>query len=388
MNALESLLYPYDLEAFLEHHWTTKAIAISGKGQRRFSHLFSWERLNELLNFHQFTYPDLRLALDEKVLDASENAHLAQWCQQGATLILDQVHKRVPAIAQFAAEIRQDLGFSTQVNVYSSYPGRQGFSCHYDTHEVFILQVGGSKQWKVFHDTVKYPLPEQKSAAFSPPPEPAYLNCTLHPGDVLYIPRGHWHYAIASEMPSLHLTLGIHTKTGIDLLEWLVNQLHQQEAWRQSLPAKCELTSIGQHLAALVPHLVEQLTDPNLGERYQSYLASLGQPVRKYDFLRQSGFDQFPQGMNTQFQCAQFQPIQVIERPDQDGVSILMAGKEVLLRGVTTTVAKHLFQPQPFTGRDVLDWLPGYDWEIDVMPLLARLMTEGVLFVEAGIRDD
>ncbi len=387
MNVLQFLLQPYSVEAFLEHNWTTKAIAISGKGQRRFSHLFSWDRLNELLNFHQFSYPDLRLALDEKVLEASENDRLSQWCQQGATLILNQVHRRVPAIAQFAAELRQELGFSTQVNAYSSYPHRQGFSCHYDTHEVFVLQIEGSKQWCVFQDTVKYPLSDQKSAAFSAPTEPPYLSCVLHPGDLLYIPRGHWHYAVAGESPSLHLTLGIHVKTGIDLLEWLVNQLRQQEEWRESLPAKCEATSIRQHLSGLVQALSEQFTDPSLGDRYQSYLDSLAQPVRKYDFPRQAGFDQFPDGRDTQFQCTKFQPIQIVALPEQEGFRILASGKEVLLRGVTATLVDHLFQPQPFTGRDVLDWLPGYDWEIDVMPLLSRLITEGILLVETGIRD-
>lgn len=169
MSALQFLLHPCSTEAFLAHNWTTKAIALSGKGQPRFAHLFSWETLNDLLNFHQFTYPDLRLALDGKVLEAAETAHLANWCQQGATLILDQLHKRVPAIAAFASELRQDIGFSTQVNAYASYPGRQGFSCHYDTHDVFILQISGSKEWFVFHDTVKYPLPDQNHPVLSRP---------------------------------------------------------------------------------------------------------------------------------------------------------------------------------------------------------------------------
>jgi hypothetical protein len=72
MNAVQFLVQPYGLEAFFDHHWTTKAIAISGKVPCRFSHLFSWEILNELLNFHQFTYPDLRLALDGKVLEGCD----------------------------------------------------------------------------------------------------------------------------------------------------------------------------------------------------------------------------------------------------------------------------------------------------------------------------
>ncbi|MCU0525086.1 MAG: cupin domain-containing protein [Elainella sp. Prado103] len=387
MNALQFLLHPYDMETFLQRHWVTEAIVISGQGQRRFSHLFSWNILNDLLNFHPMQYPDLRLAMDEKVLEEADNDRLAEWCQQGATLILNQIHRHVPAIAGFAAELRQILGFRTQVNAYSSYPHHQGFSCHYDTHEVFILQIEGSKQWRVFQETFASPLPEQKSAGLTPPPDPPYLKCTLYPGDVLYIPRGHWHDAITDESPSLHLTLGIHVKTGIDLLEWLVDDLRQQVEWRKSLPARCEVGSMQPHWSTLAQTLADRLADPTLGDRYQSYLDSLAQPVKKYDFPRQAGFDQFPHGVDTSFQCVQFQPSQVIELPEQAGFRILAAGKEVLLRGVTATLVQHLFQPQPFTGRDVLHWLPDYDWEMDVMPLLSRLITEGILFVEAGIRD-
>jgi hypothetical protein len=249
---------------------------------------------------------------------------------------------------------------------------------------VFILQIEGSKQWYVFDDTIKYPLPGQKSTGFSAPTEQPYLSCTLHPGDVLYIPRGHWHYAIACESPSLHLTVGIHPKTGIDLLEWLINDLQQQEEWRESLPIKDEANSIHQHLAPLMQTLSARLTDPTLGEQYQSYLESLGQPTLHYDFPRQAGFNQFPDGMNTYFQRAQFQPIQVIDLPEPNDFRILTAGKEIVLRGVTPTLVEHLCQPQPFSGQDVLDWLPDYDWELDVMPLLSRLITAGILFVKTG----
>lgn len=204
---------------------------------------------------------------------------------------------------------------------------------------------------------------------------------------MLYIPRGHWHYALAGESPCLHLTVGIHAKTGIDWLEWLVNDLRQQEAWRKNLPAKCEPTAIHQQLSPLLQALSEQLADPTIGERYQQYLDSLGQPVIRYDFLRQVGFDQFPDGIDTRFQRTKFQPIQVIELPESGGFRILTAGKEVLLSGVTPTLVEHLTQQESFTGRDVLDWLPGYDWEMDVMPLLSRLMTAGILFVKVEIRD-
>ena len=76
MSCLTNLIQPLDQEEFLENNWTRKAIAISSKGHKNFTDLFSWNKLNHLLNFHQIEYPDLRLAFDGKVLEAKENRNL------------------------------------------------------------------------------------------------------------------------------------------------------------------------------------------------------------------------------------------------------------------------------------------------------------------------
>ncbi|MBE9121418.1 cupin [Tychonema sp. LEGE 07199] len=381
MRSLAHLLKPYNLEDFLNNNWTNKAVAIKSEGKKDFAHLFSWEKLNHLLNFYQLKYPDIRLAVEGKVLDESENANLIKLCQSGATLILNQVHKLIPEIAEFAAEFKADLGYGNQVNAYCSWPEKQGFSSHYDTHEVFILQTDGIKQWYVFADTIKYPLTDQKSSSFSPPETPPYLTCTLHPGDVLYIPRGHWHYAIASDEPSLHLTLGIHCKTGIDLLEWLVGELRQQSEWRQSLPLRINQDSIDTSVNNLIAQLQGYANSKNLGEEYSSYLDSLAKPVAKYSLPSQAGFNIFPCGIQTKYRIPKFQRVRISELPDGDGYKIVVGGKEVSLRGVTAKFTDTLFSTEFFTGEDVMDWLPDCDWEIDVMPLLSRLVVEGIIFV-------
>nr|WP_256098549.1 cupin domain-containing protein [Streptomyces agglomeratus] len=56
-------------------------------------------------------------------------------------------------------------------------------------------------------------------------------------GDVLYLPRGWWHAVAASEgQPSLHLTCGIQTTTGADLISWLSETLRSHELVRSDLP--------------------------------------------------------------------------------------------------------------------------------------------------------
>ena len=381
MRSIANLLQPYNLKEFLDNNWTTKAVLIPSEGKKNFAHLFSWEKLNYILNFHQLRYPDIRLAIGGKVLDESANENIIKSCQSGATLIINEVHKLIPEIAQFAAEIKSDLGYANQVNAYCSWPEKQGFSSHYDTHEVFILQVDGIKQWYVFEDTIKYPLKDQKSSSFPPPETEAYLSCILHPGDVLYIPRGHWHYAVACEEPSLHLTLGIHCKTGIDFLEWLVSELREQSDWRKSLPLRTNPDSINANVNSLIAELHRYANSKNLADEYSSYLDSLGKPVAKYSLPHQAGFNIFPYGVQTKFRIPKFQRVRIHELSDGGGYKIVVAGKEVSLRGVTAKFMDNLFSTEFFTGEDVMDWLPDYDWEIDVVPLLSKLVVEGIIFV-------
>lgn len=381
MRSLANLLQPYNIQDFLNSNWTNKAVAIPGEGKKDFARLFSWEKLNYLLNFRELKYPNIRLAVAGKVLDESANTNPIKSCQAGATLIIDRVHKLIPEIAKFAAELKADLGYPNHVNAYCSWPEKQGFATHYDTHEVFILQTEGIKRWYVFEDTIKYPLPDQKFSDFPPPETEAYLSCILHPGDVLYIPRGHWHYAVASEEPSLHLTLGIHCKTGIDFLEWLAGELRQQAEWRKSLPLRANADSINANVNNLIAELHRYANSKNLGEEYSNYLDSLGKPVAQYSFPHQAGFNIFPWGIQTKFRMPKFQRVRISELPDGCGCKIVVGEKEVSLKGVTVKFADNLFSTEFFTGEDVMDWLPDCDWEIDVMPLLSRLVVEGIIFV-------
>jgi ribosomal protein L16 Arg81 hydroxylase len=385
MNALGNLLKPYSTEEFLKKNWANKAVHIASEGENKFSNLFSWEKLSYLLNFHELKYPELRLVLDEKVLDESANANLMKLCQEGATLIINGVHKLIPEIAIFTAAIKYDLGYGIQVNTYCSWPGKQGFSSHYDTHEAFILQVDGNKKWCVFADTNKYPLPEEKSASLTPPEGEAYLTCIMSPGDVLYIPRGHWHYAVALDQPSLHLTLGVHNKTGIDVLEWLVSELRKKEAWRQNLPLRLESDSINSHIDSLLIDLNHNLESTNIAQEYTNYLDSLGKPRERYSLPFQAGFNILSLGIETKFKSAKFQRVKVLENSNNISYKILTSGKEISLSGVPINLLEKLFAGAIFTGNDLMNWLPDFDWEIDLVPLLTRLVMEGLLFVDTNI---
>jgi ribosomal protein L16 Arg81 hydroxylase len=383
MSALTQLLDPYNVDDFLQNVWTQKSLLISSQGTRRFDQFFSWDQLNHLLNYHELDAA-MRLAVDGKVLDPKENSNFLQHCQQGATLIIDRVHKLIPELASFVSELRSQIGHPIQINLYCSWPGKQGFRCHYDTHDVFILQIDGSKEWNVFTDTLKYPLKTEKSAQLQPPDDPPCLNCILEPGDVLYIPRGHWHFAVALDRPSLHLTLGIHGKTGIDVLEWVVEELKQKDLWRQTLPLLSPESSISgsEHIATLIRDLTEYLSTETVGDRYIQHLKTSNKPIGSIAFPQQAGFDIFIQGIHTRFKQPINRPFTLVELDTKNGYKITLDHQEILLKGVPKSFIQTLFSTINFTGIDVMSWLPDYDWEIDIVPLLTRLVKEKILFVD------
>ncbi|MGO7984355.1 JmjC domain-containing protein, partial [Rhizobium johnstonii] len=67
----------------------------------------------------------------------------------GATIVLQGLHRLWPPLIDFTRLLIDDLGHPAQVNAYVTPASSQGFDPHYDTHDVFVLQVSGEKHWRV-----------------------------------------------------------------------------------------------------------------------------------------------------------------------------------------------------------------------------------------------
>jgi hypothetical protein len=113
-----------------------------------------------------------------------------------------------------------------QANAYITPPQNRGFDDHYDVHDVFVLQIEGTKRW-IIHEPVHtdplrdQPWTDRRSAVAEAAKGEAYIDTVLEPGDVLYLPRGWLHAAQAQGEVSIHLTLGIHSWTRYALAEQL-----------------------------------------------------------------------------------------------------------------------------------------------------------------------
>jgi ribosomal protein L16 Arg81 hydroxylase len=386
MKTLQQILAPYSIEDFLAENWTKTAIHVPAQRSDKLQPFFTWTDLNDLLNYHRLDGASLHFSKQGQALPYTPDRQVwGDRLRQGATVIVDGVHHRIPSVTQLAADLRHEIGYDTHVNLYCSPEQQQGFNCHYDTHEVFILQVEGEKKWVVYPETVPYPTAKIPSSTQPQPEVLPYIDCLLKQGDVLYIPRGHWHYAIAGDRPSLHLTIGIENQSGLDWLRWLKQELHDRPSWRQSLPilTQPQTGDADRQLENLRQDLIALLQQPDTIDRFIDTTKYRHLPAFPIQLPAQMGNEIFLDGLMTQFEWSPLHQLQAQEI-DPETYQVQMGTKQITLKGVPTQLAEQIFARSTFTVMEMADWAPDLSFEGDVVPLLTRLVTEGVLQVKTS----
>ncbi|MFJ9868441.1 cupin domain-containing protein [Streptomyces sp. NPDC101165] len=251
------------------------------------SDLITWDDVNTILATHRLEPPRFRLSADGEMLAAHRYtapvitrrhtvwqrlhpAELHARLTDGASLVIDAVDKLHPPVTRAAMELEQWLRTGVQTNLYASWTAREGFGVHWDDHDVVVIQIDGAKRWKLYGPTRTAPMYKDTDEPEPPPKEPV-SELVLRPGDVLYLPRGWWHSVAASEGEhSLHLTFGIQTTTGAQLLSWLADDLRCHDVLREDLPVHATTAQQAVYLERLRKQVVAALEAPDLIGRYSA----------------------------------------------------------------------------------------------------------------------
>ncbi|MFD7338228.1 JmjC domain-containing protein [Streptomyces violascens] len=162
---------------------------------------------------------------------------LGRLLAEGATLILDQANVFDPTMEVTCRALQWWAHERVQVNAYLTTNDAAGFPLHWDDHDVVIVQLAGEKEWEV--RGTSRPVPMYRDAdPNSIPTDEIVWSGVLMAGDVMHIPRGHWHQATRTGSgvgKSLHVTFGITKRTGASWLAWLGDWCREQEVFRHDL---------------------------------------------------------------------------------------------------------------------------------------------------------
>ncbi len=129
-----------------------------------------------------------------------------RWCSKGCST-------STCPYARLSTNLALDLDQPVQVNAYLSPVETKGLDLHFDYHDVIVVQLAGSKRWRVWEPIERTRRPAKSGAAI---PLPQFdelgtplVDLVMHAGDCLALPRGFPHAAETVDDESVHLTIGI-----------------------------------------------------------------------------------------------------------------------------------------------------------------------------------
>ena len=245
-TSLEWLISPVGKESFFQDYWEKKPLVVNREQRNYFESLFSLDEADRVLTTLDRRYPDVTLKNANREItgddytvgdDALDVAKVYQLFGEGSTISFAHLDTVVPSLASFRRSLESEFSCLCQTNVYLTPAGAQGAKPHYDTHDVFVIQVAGSKQWTLYGTPVELPLAAQDFDPAVHEQGAPTLEFELEAGDVAYIPRGVVHDARSGDNISLHITAGILRTTWTDvLLEFVAEASLNDPAFRKSLP--------------------------------------------------------------------------------------------------------------------------------------------------------
>ncbi|MGN6577881.1 MAG: cupin domain-containing protein [Nocardioides sp.] len=234
-----------DAQTFLAKVWASQ-VHLHHTDPADLVGLLSLDDVDHLLTSVALRAPALRLAQDGEVLPTSRFTRSATMAgspltglvdprkvldlfEGGATVVLQGLHRYWPPLTQLVRDLELELGHPCQANAYLTPPGAQGFARHSDTHDVFVFQTHGHKQWEIVDRGAGDGVPADG--------EGTVRQITLEPGLSMYLPTGTPHSARSEQETSLHVTLGINQLTWRDELRRTVEKLLADPAYDAHLPA-------------------------------------------------------------------------------------------------------------------------------------------------------
>jgi len=240
---LARLLAPTSLDRFFAAYWEEAPLHNSRPGED-FHELFRLEDLDHLLSLPGLVGSEFFRLLDRDAPGdvfpgdadggALSLARLYSSFERGATINVLGVHRFWPRIGALCRDLEETLHHRIYCNLFFTPPNARPLHAHYDDQDVLVLQLAGSKRWRI--DESPFPLPLRGDFADVPLGE-APRELVLEAGDVLYLPRGFVHQPAALESASLHLTVGITPHRWVDLLaSALISRAQRAISLRRALP--------------------------------------------------------------------------------------------------------------------------------------------------------
>jgi ribosomal protein L16 Arg81 hydroxylase len=247
------LISPVTLEDFFRVHWEKAPLHVVRETADYYHDTLSLPELDSYLEQGHLSPYFLRVISNGVDCDANQWTRIEQrkntepyrvveverlfaLFNQGATIIINAAQTAIPTLRAFCASLQGDLRIRLQANLYVTPPCSRGFDFHFDPHDVFIMQISGTKKWRLYDYQVKLPVVAGSLDSNDYEQKSPKQIAEMKPGDLLYLPRGTVHLANTSATSSIHITISLMSRYWFSLLEQLAHVAQKEEPFRHALP--------------------------------------------------------------------------------------------------------------------------------------------------------
>lgn len=252
---------------------------------RNHSKIMSLDILNEILSIRtNWNNKNFIMMLDRKPINYSEYSSLfletagkflrpdvdkvQNWISRGSSIVLNEIDSMNTGLMSVANELQNLTGGRCQGNLYFSMQSHQAFGPHCDEHDVFAIHFEGEKIWNIYENIELNPINHPN---FKYSPEERIKKAgklidqvTLRPGDLLYLPRGQYHDALASMSGAIDVAFGLTYLKPIDIISVLWDKLINSDYMRQDIDRKSTKQDLKNHLKTIALELEKVIcTDEN-----------------------------------------------------------------------------------------------------------------------------
>jgi ribosomal protein L16 Arg81 hydroxylase len=307
--SFDAIMAPLGAERFFAEYEGKKPLHLKGAADK-FAEVMTWGKLSDLLGQATiWSQHSLVLVLDNDPVPAARYCAPAvgrdggqvlrpdpdkvkDFLRRGATLVANDIDHLSAGLTAFADAMEQALGGKVQGNLYLSSRRRQGFGAHFDTHDVYAVHVEGTKTWHVYEgrakDPIAHPLFKNLGREHHEKAKGGKLmDVHMEPGDLLYLPRGQYHDALADEGGTVHVAFGVTYSIGMDVVSFLFERVAAEPEFRANLPRQGgadaapalsdRLSALGDSIRAILaePRSATQIAARQRGFRYPRHAYAL-----------------------------------------------------------------------------------------------------------------
>ncbi|MGY5036293.1 JmjC domain-containing protein [Streptomyces sp. 900116325] len=220
-----------DSENFFLEYWRTAPHVLHPAKSP--TDVFGMTELSQALTRGSLRFPYVEMLRNEEPLPVQEytqsrkiastmaagyadSAKITKQVGSGATLLLRNIEHWHGPTRELTHRLSLDFGRRVEAFFFLTPSHRRGLPPHRDDADVFVIQVRGSKRWTVHVP----PADGWWSTGKTSEPGDVALETVLGPGEVLYLPRGAAHHAVAADDGlSAHLSLTVREIGAVHLID-------------------------------------------------------------------------------------------------------------------------------------------------------------------------